>query len=239
MAIKSYLLPLLTATTLGTVVGFSQPSVAQSVDFVCDYDNSNIFTTYAETPNGSIPVFKWTSNYFRPPYTPQQRCVEVSDRMNRFRDQGQLEFLTSGVVNRLPVICAGRNCDPGGSNVLITLKPNQNPNQVLEELEANRSGAGGPSNQFAPSLGTTLGNLTRPRAVSRNANGTVTLNMTRYLQNTPPETRSSTSQTPQPTQNSPVETTQPTQNPSPAPQTKPETPDTIEIVPGISIPRRW
>ncbi len=174
-------LSVLTLIVLGSLNPL-RPAQAQSISFICNGDSSNTPTTYAQTPDGNIPVFKWTSNFFRPPYTPARRCSEVSDRMNRFYSAGRLDYLTSGVVNRQPVICAGQSCSQ--DNVLITLKPGQNPNQVLQEIENNRSGAGGPSFQLSPS---TSSPATPSRALSRNANGTMTLNLKEYLQNSTPE----------------------------------------------------
>ena len=156
----------------------SPPSKAQEISFVCTVDTGNVPTTYAQTPEGSTPVFKWTSNFFRPPYTPMQRCQEVTKRMNSFHRQNQLDALTSGRVNNLPVICAGAGCDPRGSNVLLTLKPNQSGNQVLQEIDANRSGAAGPSRQLVGG-----GSSSQSKsALHQNGNGTVTLNLQDYLQ---------------------------------------------------------
>lgn len=169
---------LLTTITICTSAIFAQPSQAQQISFVCTVDTDNVPTTYAQTPDGTVPVFKWTSNYFRPPYTPMQRCQEVGERMTNFYAQGMMDYLTSGRVNNLPVICAGTSCNSNGSNVLITLKPDQDPNQVLQEIEANRSGAGGPSYQL--SGGTT--STSRSSSLTRNSNGTVTLDMNRFLQ---------------------------------------------------------
>ncbi|MGK7944343.1 MAG: COP23 domain-containing protein [Microcystaceae cyanobacterium] len=166
---------------LGTFFAVSPSTYAQSLNFLCQADGSGIPTTYAETPDGYIPVFKWTSTYFQRSYTPERRCQEVSDRMNRFAASNSLDYLTSGRVNRQPVICAGTNCS--SSNVLVTLKPGQNPSQVLQEIEANRSGAGGPSFQLAGSSSSS-----NSSSLSRNADGTVTLNLNRYLESAAPET---------------------------------------------------
>ncbi|WP_013321929.1 COP23 domain-containing protein [Gloeothece verrucosa] len=193
MLTKTYTLTtLLTTVTLCASTIFAQPSQAQQISFACAVDTDKVPTTYAQTPDDTVPVFKWTSNYFRPPYTPMQRCQEVAGRMNNFYANGMMDYLTSGVVNNQPVICAGPSCNADGSNVLITLKPNQDPNQVLQEIDSNRSGAGGPSYQLTG--GTT--SSSKSNALTRNSNGTVSLDMNRFLQ-----TNSATvPQTSQPTQ---------------------------------------
>ena len=173
------LIPTILSTSIALTATLAViPSHAQEIRFLCTTDSNNIPTTYAQTNDGPMPVFKWTSRYFRPPYTPMQRCQEVAQRMNKFYSQGQLDFLTNGRVNRLPVICAGQRCDGNGSNVLITLKPSQNPKQVLQEIEANRQGAGGPSYQFS---GGNQPSSISSGALIQNQNGTLSLDMKQYL----------------------------------------------------------
>lgn len=164
---------------------FTGSSQAQNLSFTCAVATDNIPTTYAQTAEGNVPVFKWKSTYFRPPYTPMQRCQEVTERMNTFSGRGALDYLTSGRVNNQPAICAGTSCDSRGSNLLITLRPDQNPNQVLQELDANRAGAGGPSYQLT---GGSAGSQSSASSVlKRNADGSVTLNLNQYLDSATPE----------------------------------------------------
>ncbi|MBR8832003.1 MAG: hypothetical protein N5P05_001686 [Chroococcopsis gigantea SAG 12.99] len=164
--------------SLGLSVSAPGSVQAQNVTFTCSVDSNNIPTTYAQTPDGNTPVFKWTSKYFKPPYTPMQRCQEVSQRMNGFYAQGQLDYITSGRINKLPVICAGSGCNSNGKNVLITLKPEQDPAQVLQEIEANRSGAAGPSYQFG---GGSTSSTSRTSSLNTNSDGTVSLDMNQLL----------------------------------------------------------
>ena len=150
---------------------FNQPSQAQSSGFVCTVDKNNVPTTYANTPNGPVPVFKWTEQ-FRPPYTPMRRCQEVTSRMNNFKARGSLDYLTSGKVNGYEVICAGTSCNR--NNVLFTLLPGRNGGGVLQQLEANRAGASGPVNAFVG------GN-------NNSGSGSVTINLNNYINRTRPE----------------------------------------------------
>lgn len=152
----------------------SQVTQAQTGSFVCAVTNDNIPTTMAQTEDGPVEVFKWQSNYFRPPYTPMQRCQEITERMNGFKGQGLLDYITTGRVNNQPVLCAGSSCDRGGSNVLLTLRPDQNANQVLQELNANRAGAAGPSRQLS-------GGSSSSSTLKQNSDGTLSLNMKKYL----------------------------------------------------------
>jgi hypothetical protein len=174
----NYLKPLsyLTGSLILGTTFFPQPSYAQSVTFICTEDSSNIPTTYAQTPDGGVEVFKWTSNFFKPPYTPKQRCEEVTQRLNSFRP----DHLVTGRVNNYNVICAGTSCDQGGTNVLLTLKPNQDPAQVLAEIDANRDGAAGPSYQL--SSGSTSKKST---SLKHNSDGSVSLDLNQYISTAP------------------------------------------------------
>jgi hypothetical protein len=178
---KPSFLTLLAATVLSTTA-LSQLSMAQSVSFTCAVDNTNTPTTYAQTPEGAAEVFKWKSTYFPPPYTPMQRCQEITQRMNNYQGRGMLNYLVSGRVNGEPVICAGTRCDPSGSNLLLTLRRDQNPQQVLREIDANRQGAAGPSMQLA---GGSKRSSSSASALTQNSDGSVTLNMNQYLNSAP------------------------------------------------------
>lgn len=212
---------LLTAFAAGAVCSatlFTSSSQAQNVHFTCAVATDNLPTTFAQTAEGNVPVFKWKSTYFRPPYTPMQRCQEVTERMNNFYGRGMLDYLTSGRVNNQPVVCAGTSCDSRGGNVLVTLRPEQNPNQVLQELDANRAGAGGPSYQLTGGSVSSHSSHSSTSLLKRNADGSVTLNLNQYLD----------SATPEPTKNpTATETTAPGMVPSYSP-------------PANSLPsRRW
>jgi hypothetical protein len=167
-----------TAAIVGNFTANMPLAQAQSIQFECASDQQNIPTTFVQTPNGIVQIFKWTSTFFKPPYTPMQRCLEVTQRLNQF----QPELLVAGRVNNYNVICAGSNCNVDGTNVLLTLRPDQSPTQVLAEIDHTRDGAGGPSMQLgAASNG-------QPKSQSnliKTANGSVALNLKNYLETAP------------------------------------------------------
>lgn len=177
MSIKSISWGVIATTVVSGFPLNSQPVFAQSVQFECAADEQNIPTTYAQTPGGIVQIFKWTSTFFNPPYTPIQRCQEVALRLNQF----QPDHLVAGKVNNYNVICAGTNCDPNGTNLLLTLRPDQNPAQILAEIDSTRDGAGGPSMQLG-------GNSSKSKSQSnlfRTSDGSTALNLTSYIQSAP------------------------------------------------------
>lgn len=222
-------LTLLTGSILGGFMGFASPSQAQSVLFQCGADYMDIPTTYVETQGGVVEIFKWKSNYFQEPYTPVQRCLEVTERMNRF----QPDYLVSGRVNNYNVICAGTSCDRNGSNVLLTLRPDQNPAQVLQEIDNTRDGAGGPSLQFNGT--TNILNRYRRSNISKKSDGSVTLNLTRYLQTAPKVENNFTNTV----NNSNTEVVTPAPSVSPTPTVTTPPTNIPSVIPNVKPPRAW
>jgi hypothetical protein len=93
------------------------------------------WNTFVNTPRGRIKLINW-ANEFSPDWTPQKRCSAVSQRFQNFLDQGNLKFIRTGNVHRLPVLCVadaqGGTCPE--NNVLLTLKPGTDPEGVLIQL---------------------------------------------------------------------------------------------------------
>lgn len=175
---KVLVLPVFTGLVLAGLGIAGGKAQAQSVSFVCSTDANNVPTTYAKTPSGAVEVFKWASNYFSAPYTPMQRCIEVTKRLNTSKPTQ----LSSGKVNSYNVICIGSKCQANGSNILLTLKPNQDPKQVLYEIDQNREGAAGPSKQLGNDPVTSN---TRETNVTDNDDGSVTLDLSGYIDRAP------------------------------------------------------
>ena len=93
------------------------------------------WNTFVNTPRGRITLINW-ANRFAENWTPQKRCSTVSDRFQKFLDDGNLKFIRTGKINEMPVLCVANS--RGGlcpeDNVLITLKPGTDPEGVLIRL---------------------------------------------------------------------------------------------------------
>lgn len=124
---------------LGVVLGsaIASPAEAQTKNINTYYcaQLNGAWNTFVNTPRGRVKLINW-ANKFSPDWTPQKRCSAVSSRFQKFLDQGNLKFIRTGNVNRLPVLCVANA--RGGScpeeNVLITLKPETDPEGVLIQL---------------------------------------------------------------------------------------------------------
>ncbi|MGL5063800.1 MAG: COP23 domain-containing protein [Microcoleus sp.] len=134
------------ALSLGATLAIDLSSCAQARTYTCGTDRSSKMpATLVRTSRGNIPFILWVNNF--PPLTPQQRCEDVSARFQRFADNHLLKYLRTGTVNGQSVICVatsrGGTCP--NENVLITLPPRSNANQVLERLlDLRRHAAGKP-----------------------------------------------------------------------------------------------
>jgi len=106
-------------------------------------------TTVVDTPRGKIQLIVWESDYFRDAgWTPLKRCQEVTKRFQEFSDQGVLKYITTGKINKYPVICVARQVPGKGyqcqsNGLLITLQMNDNPDKVLRDLFTNAAKVGG------------------------------------------------------------------------------------------------
>ncbi|MDY7004491.1 MAG: COP23 domain-containing protein [Cyanobacteriota bacterium] len=118
------------------------PPIIRPNKFYCDRGKNGIPTTFVKTPQGTYPVIRWVSNYFLSAgYSPLTRCRQVSDKFQFFYDDGRLDYITTGIVNRQPVVCvSGRKGGPC-QGVLFTLKPQQSASETVQQLFDIRVGA--------------------------------------------------------------------------------------------------
>ncbi|MDX2229865.1 MAG: COP23 domain-containing protein [Leptolyngbyaceae cyanobacterium bins.349] len=123
----------------------AQPQPIAKDYFFCGRGSNGLPTTFVNTPSGNIPLVRWVSHFFEHSgYSPEVRCQDVSQRFNRFYNQGILNFVTTGIVNNQPVVCvAGRMGGPC-TGVLFTLKPGQSATRTIQQLFDVRAGAAGP-----------------------------------------------------------------------------------------------
>ena len=103
--------------------------------------------TVVKTKTGKkVPIIYWKSTTFSGSgWTPQRRCREVSMRFQQFHSAGKLEFITTGRMNGLPVICVSRTNGGACAGLLYTLKPGQNATATLKKLfDVQRNPDGSP-----------------------------------------------------------------------------------------------
>lgn len=111
---------------------FSEFSYAEQ-KFFCDEEQRS---TIVRTHLGEFPMITWIDQSFPPPYTPLQRCREVTARFNRFQSNGTLKYMRAAMMGNNPVICVaaykGGSCLPNG--LLITFKYSSDPNIAFKRI---------------------------------------------------------------------------------------------------------
>ena len=135
------------ALALGTTFVPSEPSLAQtnpSDTFFCGTTRDGVPVTMARSLRGNVPVIRWTYSAFSASgWTPYRRCVEVSKRFQHNFETDQLQYITIGQINGVPVLCAaaqqGLSCTQ--ENLLITVLPGEKPQETLKALILARDGA--------------------------------------------------------------------------------------------------
>jgi Circadian oscillating protein COP23 len=131
------------ATTLVTGAAMVQPSPAQASDtgFFCDTSSGTPVTIYRNRQSSLEPWIRWVSNTFSASgYTPEARCQEVSGRLETYRRNRQLKFITVGYMNRQRVVCTASQVNGRCEGLIFTLKPGQDAVRTLNNLLAWREG---------------------------------------------------------------------------------------------------
>ena len=92
--------------------------------------------TVVQTKTGKqVPIIFWKSQTFSSSgWTPERRCQEVSARFQSYHSSGSLEYITTGRMNGLPVICVAKSDGGACAGLLYTLKPGQNATATLKQL---------------------------------------------------------------------------------------------------------
>ncbi|WP_114994150.1 COP23 domain-containing protein [Synechococcus sp. UW179A] len=98
--------------------------------------DQGIPVTVVKTKTGkSVPIIYWKSTTFSGSgWTPERRCQEVSARFQQFHSSNSLDYITTGRMNGLPVICVANSDGGACAGLLYTLKPGQNATSTLKKL---------------------------------------------------------------------------------------------------------
>ena len=146
--LPSFITAAIAGTTILSIIPSAQANPTEA-RFAC-LNRQGTPATVALTKRGPVPVINWVSTLGSDgQYTPQFRCDVVSKRFQDFYENGTLNFLTTGIKNRQPVVCVANYKGGPCAQDLFTLKSGSNPGQTLRQLMAVRVGAAGPLNESA------------------------------------------------------------------------------------------
>ena len=144
--IRIFLSIVVSGTIFTSVPQAGQARPAQpSRKFKCELIGG-VPTTVVTTVRGNIPMIHWVKSFTGRYNNVNQRCNEVSARLDRFNRDGELKFVRTGNVNSYPVLCAdagvsGNTCPQ--RTVLVTLPKGSDAGQMLQQLLDLRARASG------------------------------------------------------------------------------------------------
>ena len=110
------------------------------IQFACSqsYDRESeqyLFTTFAWNSQNKKPIIIWNNETFSDSgFDPQTRCEKVSPRFQEAYADRTLNFLTHGTMNGQSVICTSSQAGGECQTLLLTLLPEDDPVQTLEQL---------------------------------------------------------------------------------------------------------
>ena len=110
------------------------------IQFACgqSYDRQSeqyLFTTFAWNSQNKKPIIIWNNETFSDSgFDPQTRCEKVSPRFQEAYANQTLNYLTHGTMNGQSVICTSDQAGGECQTLLLTLLPEDDPLQTLEQL---------------------------------------------------------------------------------------------------------
>jgi Circadian oscillating protein COP23 len=133
------------AIAIGSLVFSAKPSQSQSASgFMCDASSGSPATVYQNRQGVREVWINWVSDYFRDSgYDPMTRCREVSGRLESFRQNKQLKYVTVGYMNGQRVICTASKVNGRCDGLIYTLKPGQDSVRTLYQFMGLREGQAG------------------------------------------------------------------------------------------------
>lgn len=112
----------------------SQPNLGQG-GFVCDTSTGEPVTVYQNAQGFREPWIRWNSNFFSSSgYDPLTRCQQVTQRLENYKRNRQLNYVTVGVVNNQKVICTSSRVNGPCEGLIYTLRHDQDPAPALSSF---------------------------------------------------------------------------------------------------------
>lgn len=96
--------------------------------------NKRVPTTISWSPSGKRALIQWVKN-MGTSWTPENRCQEVSRRMQEAYKAGTLKYLTNGKMQGERVICTAIEYKGDCKNLLMTMRPGDKSLTFMSELQ--------------------------------------------------------------------------------------------------------
>ncbi|MGL5063684.1 MAG: COP23 domain-containing protein [Microcoleus sp.] len=112
----------------------NQPNLGRG-GFVCDTSTGEPITVYQNPQGFREPWIRWNSNFFSGSgYDPLTRCQQVSQRLETYSRNRQLNYVTVGIVNNQKAICTTSRFNGPCEGLIYTLRRDQDPTPALSSF---------------------------------------------------------------------------------------------------------
>ncbi|MEG4114001.1 MULTISPECIES: COP23 domain-containing protein [unclassified Microcoleus] len=125
---------ILSNLSISTASGQNQPSLGYG-GFVCDTSTGEPVTVYQNPQGFREPWIRWNSNFFSSSgYDPLTRCQQVTQRLENYNRNKQLNYVTVGIVNNQKAICTTSRVNGPCEGLIYTLRRDQDPTPALSSF---------------------------------------------------------------------------------------------------------
>ena len=115
-----------------TTATSTQPFIPNQEGFFCDTSTGMPITVFQNARGTREPWILWTSDFFAVSgYDPLTRCQQVTQRLERYRRNKQLNYVTVGLVNQERAICTTSRPNGPCEGLIYTLRRDQDPIPTL------------------------------------------------------------------------------------------------------------
>ena len=105
------------------------------VGFLCDTSTGEPMTVYQNPQGFREPWIRWNSNFFSSAgYDPLTRCQQVTQRLENYSRNRQLNYVTVGIVNNQKAICTTSRVNGPCEGLIYTLRRDQDPAPALSSF---------------------------------------------------------------------------------------------------------
>jgi len=112
----------------------SQQNLRQA-GFLCDTSTGEPVTVYQNPQGFREPWIRWNSNFFSGSgYDPLTRCKQVTQRLENYSRNRQLNYVTVGIVNNQKAICTSSRVNGPCEGLIYTLRRDQDPAPALSSF---------------------------------------------------------------------------------------------------------
>lgn len=112
----------------------SQQNLRQA-GFLCDTSTGEPVTVYQNPQGFREPWIRWNSNFFSGSgYDPLTRCQQVTQRLENYNRNKQLNYVTVGIVNNQKAICTSSRVNGPCEGLIYTLRRDQDPAPALSSF---------------------------------------------------------------------------------------------------------